>query len=327
MKLKWLQIFLLSLIAFGLGSCIHEYPEEVGVDPSLVEGAIELSVSLNWNQRAEEAQFATRQTESFHRIITVVSRNGTVVGRDEISISDKEYSAGTITRKLPFKLHALEYDIAVWEEPVSSSMTADGIFNTTDLADIRLNSFCVPWDFDNICGYASARIDLRPYRGEWDTKVIKQLVLNHAGGCFELIATDVTAFLESCNEALLKGETYTLSIEFGSETADGIDAFSGFALRHNQSLAQVTIPLLLPFGNYDTLSIAKGFLFCSEEENVTMSLSVHNSARLPIVKTPPFRFSMKRGYITRVWGDFLSETFDNIFTVDNIWEGEIIIDL
>ena len=106
----------------------------------------------------------------------------------------------------------------------------------------------------------------------------------------------------------------------------GFDAFNMLPIRNEEERSE-TIKLNLPFGIYDELVLADGYLFTLDEENVTMRLTVHNSARMIVVRTPLFRFSLKRGTITYVRGEFLSDTFNNNLTVDNVWAGEIIIDV
>ena len=48
---------------------------------------------------------------------------------------------------------------------------------------------------------------------------------------------------------------------------------------------------------------------------------------MTVVKTPEFSFKVKRGMISIVTGEFLSEMFLNHIRVDNVWEGEITIDI
>ena len=83
----------------------------------------------------------------------------------------------------------------------------------------------------------------------------------------------------------------------------------------------------LPFAEYDELKIAEGFLFCDNDSETSIQLSVLNSALVTVSRTEYFTFPIKRGYITTVRGDFLTHSLNGIFTVDHIWGGEIIIEI
>lgn len=327
MTKRILIIFLTSLLLPIFMSCIHEHPDGNAEDPSLVDLGVELTLELKWNQRTASPQYPSKaREETPHRVIIQIMRNGSIVGKDEVYLSSKEFSEGSLIHKLPFKLHALEYEIAVWSDFISEKGEEEA-YHVSSLENIERLDHGIQWKSEYGCGYCNDILDLRDYRNQWNAKVIKTLPLNQAASRFEIISTDINRFLDTQKFAMLNGETYTLTVTFGKNTATGFNAFTGTPIRDNYEEFQTVGKLNLPLGVYDELVIASGILFSSEEENITMNLTVHNSARLIVVRSSEFRFPIKRGTLTRVKGEFLSDTFDNNITVDNIWEGEIFIEI
>lgn len=314
--------------AFLLTGCIHEYPEAEALNPTSIEVALDLDLNLKWNQKTGEPVYQTKADKNIigRRITVLISRNGKQEGKDIFYLTEDEFNVGNVKHKMTFSLEPREYEIAVWCDVVEGLNRENGYYDLSELPLVKSITAGINYDSRQTCGFASSRLDLRQYSGQWGAKVIKQMKLEHPGARFEITTTDIQKFLEAQQVPLLNGESYTLTLSFGDGTASGIDIMTGIPFRDEFTM-EWTDDLELPFTTRTQLQIAGGFIFCSDEENISMSLIVHNSARLIVVRTPQFRFPVKRGLITKISGDFLSETFSNTITVDNIWEGEIVIEL
>ena len=307
-------------------SCIHDHPENGGNDPTMVELGIELTLELKWNQRATNLDLNTRARGDYrHRVVIEISRGGKEICRETVLLTPDEFALGELKHKLSVKLHALEYEMAIWSDFVDTD-GKETAYNANHLKDISQIDPGILWDSDLGCGYCSSTLDLRAYRDQWNTKVVKEMELGHAGARFQLVSTDIKEFVDAQQHALLNGETYTLTITYSTGTGESFNAYTGIPERADQK-REITGILDIPFRVYDELELADCYLFTNDEENVTMNLTVHNSARMIIVKTQDFRFTVRRGTITRVKGDFLSDYFTNFITVDNIWAGEILIEI
>lgn len=323
---KFIQAILILGLLINLTGCIHEYPVDGGADPSKIEAAVELTIDLKWGENETEALFGSRgRNDSGARMVIEISRAGELIGRDSFGVSESEIAEGEVYHKLSFNLHALNYDMAVWCE-VTEPGSEDFYFNSSDLSFINFSGNELLQDGRRECGFVSENLDLRAYKGKWGVKVVKEAKLNHPGAKFKLVTTDMRRFVEEELDGIEKGETYTLTINYGVDTAHGFNAYTGEAVREYE-LRKTTGELIPTHTIFNEIEIANGYLFCGEEENITMSVSVHNSARVLVVKSPEFRFPVKRGMVSIVKGEFLSEKFTNNIKVDNVWEGEIIIDL
>lgn len=329
---KFYLITLIAIMSFISQGCIHDYPHGEGEDPTMVELGVELVLNLEWKQFAEEAHVETRARGSKnHRITIEILRKGEPVGCDEIYLSDEEFKEGTLFYPLSFKLHALEYNLAVWydrTDPLDEegNELMQSLYEFENLSEIKHSILPLEWSTSHICGYANASLDLSPYRGKWGARVIKPLQLMHGGARFELITSDFQEFIQSQRSSLLQGETYTLTMTLSSPATEGFNAHTGTAISFgNEKISSRT--LFLPMTDSSSVTIASGFILSSQEEDVTITLTVHNSAKALIIKTPPLTFPVKRGYLTRVSGEFLTSFFNSWISIDNIWAGEIEIEL
>ena len=313
----------LFLFSFIFSGCIHEYPTAEEINPTDIDFGVELELQLHWDQFAEQINFETKAQEKNHRLIIEMMRNGQTWGRDEIWVSDDDFNDNILTRRLPFKLKPFEYQIGVWYDRRSSDSGTS--YDATDISEIKPLNREPSWEESQLCGYAYSSINLTSYKGGRNVKLLKQIGLLHAGARFELVSTDIKEFIRAQTENLEAGETYTITLDYGVATPTGFNILTGKALGSERK--SQTGRMRIPFIDLQELTIASGFVFCDEEDILEMSVTIHNSARVPIIKTPPFRFTIRRGALTRVFADFLSEEFTGSFIIDNKWEGEIIVEL
>ena len=108
--------------------------------------------------------------------------------------------------------------------------------------------------------------------------------------------------------------------------AEIYDVYAGWMVYKGASI-DLTGWMRLPFAEYTELKIAEGFLFCREQDTVNVKLSVLNSAMVTVSQTDYFSFPIRRGYITVVTGNFLTHPIDGIFSIDNIWDEDIVIEI
>lgn len=317
---------LIPAIMMFLSGCIHEYPHgNAGENPNALNVGLELELQLQWIQRAVEVEMGSKSSSSLHRIIIEASKDGKAAGRDIICLSDEQFANGEIRHTLSFRMLPAQYDIVVWTDCVSPDR--DNLFyDPSSLSEISMISSPVVWEKEMQCGYACQTIDLRQYDSK-STSAKETIKVENAGSRFELVATDITDFLEAQDYKIQHGETYTIELNFSSPYFTTFNAITGGVGKQINNFSTEG-ELWLPFGLYDSLTIAEGILFTPEEgQTVEMAITVFDSAKMPVVRTPYFSFDVNRGYLTRVFGKFMSEEFSAGFQIDNIWAGEVIIDL
>lgn len=328
MKLPGAAYLLILLCgAVILTGCIHDHPEGLGNDPSKVNANIELTFQLKWDRMI--SNFGNGNTraraERPHRLIVETMRNGDLVCRDTSYLSSADFEGGIVRHKLSKPLNAQSYQLAVWYDMTDVAHTGS-IFNVDDLSMVNVTSTSVNKTDSLQCAYASEIIDLSEYRGKLGVTAIQEVEMKHPGARFELIATDIQDFISNQRAALLQGDSFILTLNFEEDNTSAFNIYSDKAIK-DKVMEDRSGPLYLPFGNYEELMISEGFLFCKPDDEITMTVTVYNSARMIVTKTNPFSFPVKQGYITRVSGDFLTHPLDGMVTIDHIWEGEMVIEI
>lgn len=331
MRKQILHLTLLLTSACFLQGCIHEYPLEgasggKGEDPTAVEGYIQLNYDLNYEDLLHNIDFSTKAPSSgTHRFIVEIRNGSETIVHDVAYTDDTEFSTGTFRRKLSSTLKTGRYEISAWYDRVDSD--GEPYFKADRLDHIEQNSFSTTDTLAFQCAFATDILDLREYAGGSKTvQVTKELEMKIPGARFQLVATDVQTFIAQQKEALNQGDKFTVWLDLANRDRSDFNAFSGSPLLSDKK-PDYSGWMRLPFAEYDELTIAQGFIFCNEEDNAIMTLSVKNSALFTVSKTNQFTFPVKRGYNTIVKGDFLTRPVDGILNVDNIWAGEIYYDI
>lgn len=326
---------LMIIFAFVMQGCIHDYPHPVrgpfpgkGEDPTTVGAIINVSFNLSWESMLHHVNFysGTRaRTDKPYRFVIEVVKEGVVVSHDVINVSSEEFSLGKLKHKLSKPLEASLYKITAWYDIQDNQ--GEYSFLTEELGGVTLINHSTTDAEILQCGYASDIIDLTPYAEDlMEETVSKELEMQHPGARFEIVATDVQQFITNQKAALNQGDQFTVHISFGSEVGDSFNLYAQ-SLNHNGETLNLSGRMRLPFAEYDELKIAEGFIFSDAEQDVEASLSVKNSALVTVAGTGNFTFPVKRGYITTVKGDFLTNGIGGMFNIDHIWEGEIVIEI
>lgn len=331
-QMKLLQIMVVLVCSFILQSCIHEYPyitgsqgPEPGVDPSLYEINIELNCELNWESLLQHIDFATRdgRNKSHRFIIQIGDKDNEIVVREELFLSEQEFSSGQLHHTILRLLKNRNYEIAVWYDHMDDEGKYS--FDLDDAGNVVLTNFTTTDSGIIQCGYARDYIELAGnIEKEKSIQIVLQLEI--PGARFEIITTDIQEFIKRQKEALNQGDNYRTNIIIGDGGYNGLNLFTGDPFNNGESF-ELSGRMRLPFADYEELKIAEGFMFCRPEDNVTMQIGVINSSIVTVSRTPYFSFPVRRGYITFVKGEFLTRSVDGLFAVDNIWEGEIILEI
>lgn len=323
----------IGLLAVLFSGCIHEYPHpvkgpssEIGEKPGTINALVEVYFDITWEGLLHNIDFSTKaRDDRSHRFILEVIKDGIPVCHDITYLSPDEFTLGKLNHKLSASLEAAYYQIAVWYD--TQDEEGNNPFKADALRDVRPINLTTENAEIFQCAYASDVLDLREYKDlKKEVNINKELNLSHAGARFEIVTTDIQRFISTYKESLNQGDSFTVFLTFPGSTPCSFDLPSDRLTASGEGF-EMSGHMRLPFAEYDELKIAEGFIFCEEEDEITMKLGVKNSALLPVCQTEYFTFPVKRGYITTITGNFLSSPVDGIFSVNTLWEGEIIIEI
>lgn len=321
-----------SLIAtFALTqSCIHDHPFGEGENPSRLNPELEIAFDLHWSQILHQVDLEMAGTkageEKRHKFIIETSKNGSVYSRDDVYLSDEEFSMGILHHRFSKAFTSENYDLAVWYEKTIPGIE-NPFFDTQSLGEVKLLTTTTT-HLDSIqCGHASESLDLRTYsNSRASEEIVKQVELAHSGAKFQIVATDIKDFIEENRAYLLQGDKFFVNLLISEDRHSSLNLYNNRVITNIGKLERKG-PLWLPFADYTELKIADGFIFTDSEETVTMILTITNSTGMTVSQTEPFSFPVKRGVITTVRGDFLSFPINGFLTVDPVWDGEIELEI
>lgn len=315
-----------------LQGCIHEYPypekggnREPGKDPTTVEASLNVSFNLTWESLLHNVVFdvgSRARGDKPHRFVVELMKDGKVIYHEVDYLNNDEFISGRLEHAISLPLEPDYYKLAVWYDRENSE--GEYSFDASGLSELIILTKTTT-DSENLqCAYASDYLDLSEFTRAGAEKVVKEVELQHCGARFEIVATDVQQFITEQKESLNQGDSFNVEISFAKSRPHGLDLHSRSYIYSEEPLV-LSGPMRLPYAEYDELKIAEGFLFCLAEEDVEMKINVRNSSLLSVSRTDPFSVPLKPGFITTVRGDFLTHPLDGIFSVDTIWEGEIVI--
>ena len=331
------SVWFISLIVLLVTqSCIHDYPfpvrgsHEKGENPTLLTAEIEVSYNLSWENIIHQVELSNytntkARREYPHRFVFEVIKDGEMVCHDEEFLTSEEFSLGELNHKLSAHLEPALYQVAVWydfeDENGKFPYTAESLY------EVSLSNFSTTDAEALQCAYATDFLDLSEVEfTDKEITVKKDMELLHPGARFEIIATDIQQFITDNKASLNQGDSFTVYLTFTSATPMGMNLYSQ-KLLYCENPLELSGRMRLPFAQYDELKIAEGFIFCNDEEEVSLKLCVKSSSLITVSQTDYFCFPIKRGHITTIYGDLLTNPIDGVFSIDNIWEGEIVIEI
>lgn len=321
-------VSLLGLLFPILQGCIHDHPfgkDVPVVNPENVSSGLEISFNLTWDHHLHQTDFTRALSQNSHRFVIETLKNGDCFSRNEVFLSDSEFSSGSLIHKFSSSFNRESYQLAVWYEKLDPENDNNSFFNSEDLGNVTLLSETTTHGDTLECGYASEILDLRDASSLNTSENIKEVKLNHAGAKFRIVTTDIQEFIAQYRSYLLQGDRFFVNLRF-SEKRHSFNLYDNKSIKENTESVRRG-PLVLPFADYTELKIADGFVFTDSEEEIDMILSITNTTGQTISQTNLFTFPVKRGIITTVRGNFLSHPIDGSFTVNPVWDGEIEIEI
>lgn len=328
-RVAWLLMTALGLM---FQSCIHEYPYPeksglpgVGNNPLEVTAYIDVDFDISWQTLVHHVEFNTKSGEGApHHFVIEVIKDGEVVSHGEEHLTDEAFLKGNLRHRVPVALGPYRYEVAAWYDRRDSE--GNYFFTTDGLNNVTLRETVTTNNLTKECGYAYGELDLSAFQDFEEKGVVRRIELSHAGAGFQIIAEDVQQFITMEKEALNQGDSFRVKVTVDGGGYDKFDLLSG-NMDVSSEVLEYSGRLRLPFAEYDELQIAEGFMFSHYEDTARIRISVVNSALVTVSQTPYFTVPVKRGYITVIRGNVLTNPIDGLFTVDTVWEGIIEMEI
>lgn len=326
--LRLWQVMVMACILVLPCSCIHTYPKPDRLtDPTEISVALMLNFSDEWGDLHGALRANERADGWLQRIyISLRDKNGSATGFTT-TVSSEEIADGQYRLELPSRLKASKYFIAVWADYINP-VTLQPI--AYDISTPSLIRELIPRGEETDarrCLTALGEFDLTHLSGKWDASEEVNLTLSSPMARIRLVADDYSDFLSQTAEARLRGEHYYVSVAYDSEIAGGFSLPDGIAMDpvggcgFTADLPVISMPGI-------EMCIASDWLFNPSGRYVyTLTVSVFNSAKAMVSQTAGIPIEAERGKITTVSGKLLTNFISGGITIDNLWEGEIVIEI
>lgn len=333
---------LMVSVALLSASCVHEYPEGEGVDPTNIETTITLKTVPELKASQSPAQPEMPYT-NFTVEIYKDSYNDTPIAIKKGTASKAADGSATFTFELP--LHAGNYKVAAWATGVMDDSGTGNLFKDDDPANILFNEPYTGSTDRKEC-YA-ARFDMQLDDKGWYGKAnIEKEMLTPMGGV-EIISTDADAF-----ELQLGRNPYGKTTGVDAEANADANPANGFpANRWDDFAIKWVYGMYFPIG-YDlytglpnkagsnvsfmsdiaTISLSEAslgydYLFVNgEKATITISLGVYDLTTGQLLNTySGISATIERGKVTVIRGEFLTTKHGSDIGIDPDFDGNIDI--
>lgn len=325
-----LAYLLSSVVCLGVvfGGCIHEYPSGGAVDPTEISLCASIKFAPEWKGQQSDYQFTTKSGDQAEaRIIIECIEGDKTIGHEEVWPETADLSSEKFRHILPFKVKSGLYKLVVWQDYVGNDSDPGESYNANSLYEILDKGLGNGLKDTRDCQYASVDVDLRSYSDSWDSKIMIPVELRRPNTKFEIIATDCDDFIDFASGALLHGEKYTSEITLTKRRASAFNAVTGEAYKYVDSPG-ISIPISFSECSEGKISLGGECILINENvTEVSVSLSIMNSARVIVSKTSEIVIPVERGRLTKVSGRFLTNYYSNHINVNNIWDGEIEVEI
>ncbi|WP_102409052.1 DUF6562 domain-containing protein [Parabacteroides bouchesdurhonensis] len=333
MKQKYGINLLILLLTIGFVGCVHDDPDDGGIDPTLVEVETQVTLDLSLVPLQIATQNArsgtTRADDGYRRRFIIEAwRDGKPDARQVTVMEDGEDDGdGKITLPIRLKLHAVEYTLAVWTDYVAAGTETDLYYNTEDLQYVACTDpYTGSTDYRD-CLYGTTALDLRQYRDEWNAKVQIKVDMVRPLAKYEVIATDVKDFFRKTKKQRADDETFTITFSYGFYLPTVFNVLAGKPADSRTGVTYTT-PLTVPDDGTEECLIGSDFVFVNGAESfVSLSMEIRDSGGNVISRTTGLEVPYRRGHLTTVRARFLTNEMQGGVDIDDEFEGDIDIDL
>lgn len=325
MKNRYELIFSLAFtfIVAILPSCILEYPDGDGVDPT----SISVGITFATSPLVEENPLSKNTLESR----TSVYRFKAVFYEDDFDgkplfervVYAESVSGSVATVRLDEKLHALNYKISLWVEEVLSVESKSPIYNSDDLKAITFRDGYVGGDPLKLCFSGVYTLDLREYADRKFATIDKDFVADMPVATVRIVSTDFHEFLETNSLENIDG--YTVIWEYSSYVPVG---FNVLTQKPNAAEMGQSFTLTLSGGNDEFIDLGTDYIFVNGGESyVVVNLTILNADGEEINTYQGLELPIRKGKLTVIKGEYLTRSKTTGIGIDAGFDGEFNIEL
>lgn len=330
----------LVLLMTGCDKTVLEFPENGGVDPTLVRMNLSLEVDPSIELYASERSKAANADDT-HQVRWIIE-----VFRDEISgipverrvLCCDKATDGRHAIETSLELHAAKYHVVVWTDYVDKGSTEDKYYTVNSLSSI-----CIPepeayiGDEEHKDTYVGRKeFDLTGYRDRWNETVECAMTLERPMAKIEFITTDIDKFLDNLARQETKaavaenllGDTPDLaSIQVEVEYACYFpSSFNAYTNKPNDARQDMSFGCCMTPLSEKEAHLAGDYIFVNGSESaVTVNLTLRDGEGNLLNRVEGINVPIVRGKLTVIRDEFLTKDYAPGIGIDPGFDGEINI--
>ena len=343
MKIRFIYIgWLIVWLMVSCDSTVLEFPENGGVDPTLVH------VNLTFEVDPTIEPYTTTQA--------LVRSDGTSTHdvRWMIEIFQDEIDGEPVERRLlscdpdmdghhvidaSFDLHAAKYHVVAWMDYVDDGSTDDKYYMIPSLSNIGIpetESYIGDEDYkDTYVG--NQELDLTGYREGWNQTVEHTVMLERPMAKIEFITTDIDKLAaEWAAQNRMKGtktndvladqidvSSWQVKVEYGGYFPSSFNAYTN---KPNDAREGVSfMSTMTPLSSQEA-RFGSDYIFVNGSESaVSVNLTITDDQGKVLNEIQGIQVPIVRGKLTSVRDEFLTRSFTPGIGIDPDFDGEINI--
>lgn len=320
------MILVVSLLSTACET-ITEFPDENGVDPTLVNMSIDVNVKLDFDD--SQKIIVTRNGEVDNLLRTVIEvykfddATKPVLRDEKLSV----YDGSDIDVNFELNLNATRYRLIVWTDYVNSAEGNDLFFNTENTLrkiSVSSNNWGANTDYKS-CASAYKDIDLTSYKDKWNINVHIDMEPTRPVSKLAFVSKDINKYISRANS---RGENLSRA---DLESFKAVVTYKGFSPSgfdvYDQSLAasvnNVSYSAGLKLLSDSTVLVAYDYVFAGNDSTAyDMSFQFYNNEGKMVNQVDrKFNIVNDRYYI--IMSDFLTGEKSSDIVIDGEYDGSI----
>lgn len=338
-KMILYTVWLAVLTMTGCDKTVLEFPENGGIDPTLVNVNLTLAIDPKI-EPYEPSKRSKALAADLHDVRWIVE-----VFRDEIGgelveqrvLSCEQAVDGHHTIRTSLALHAARYQIVAWMDYVDNGSTADKYYNVNSLSSISVpEAGNYIGDEDHKDTYvAQQEIDLKNYRDRWNETVDATVTLQRPMAKIEFITTDIDKFLDNLAAQRMKTgsiaenlftrnpdlSTIQVQVEYAGYFPSGFNAYTN---KPNDARTDMSFGCFMRPLSDKEAHLAGDYIFVNGSESaVTVNLTLRDGEGNLLNRVEGINVPIVRGKLTVIRDEFLTRSYAPGIGIDPGFDGEI----
>ena len=331
---------LLVLVLTGCDKTVLEFPENEGVDPTLVNANLSLAIDPKIEPYEQTGRSEGEVIDAYDvRWIVEVFRDeigGELAERRVLGCEPAADGHHTIHTSLA--LHAARYHVVAWMDYVDNGSVDDKYYTIPSLSSISVPAAGnYIGDEDHKDTYvARQEIDLKAHRDRWNETVDVTVTLQRPMAKIEFIATDIDKFLDelaarhseitgSVADDLLSQtpdlSTIRVQVDYAGYFPSGFNAYTN---KPNDARTGMSFGCSMQPLSDKEAHLAGDYIFVNGSESaVTVNLTLRDGEGNLLNRIEGINVPIVRGKLTVIRDEFLTRSYAPGIGIDPGFDGEI----